>query len=161
MTVNIDSSPPSDAQRHRPHVAIAILYQQRSNGTLEFLMQLRDDIPGIAYPGHWGFFGGHIEPDESPDDAVKRELIEEINHAPAAIHSFKVYESSRSIRHVYHAPLSTPLDQLTLGEGWDMKWLTIEEVKAGEAFSNAAQQIKPLGDPHQAILMEFLSLMNQ
>ena len=25
-----------------------------------YLMQLRDDIPGIFYPGHWGCFGGAV-----------------------------------------------------------------------------------------------------
>lgn len=32
-------------------VAIAILYRPG-----QFLLQLRDDIPGILYPAHWGFF---------------------------------------------------------------------------------------------------------
>ena len=26
-----------------------------------YLMQQRDDIPGIFYPGYWGLFGGAIE----------------------------------------------------------------------------------------------------
>ena len=30
-----------------------------------YLMQLRDDIPRIFYPGHWGCFGGAVGPDES------------------------------------------------------------------------------------------------
>ncbi|NMG61182.1 NUDIX hydrolase, partial [Geitlerinema sp. P-1104] len=38
-------------------VAIAILHQ---NG--RYLMQLRDDIPTIVYPGQWTFFGGTVEP---------------------------------------------------------------------------------------------------
>jgi hypothetical protein len=25
-----------------------------------YLMQLRDDIPGIFYPGYWGCFGGAV-----------------------------------------------------------------------------------------------------
>ena len=42
------------------HVAIAILYQDN-----KFLMQLRDNIPTIAYPGYWGLFGGHLEAGET------------------------------------------------------------------------------------------------
>ena len=49
------------------HVAIAILHR---NG--QFLLQLRDNIPGIIYPGHWGLFGGHLEPGETPAVAVER-----------------------------------------------------------------------------------------
>ena len=32
---------------------------------LRYLMQLRDQKPGIFYPGHWGLFGGGIDPGES------------------------------------------------------------------------------------------------
>ncbi|MEL6225114.1 MAG: NUDIX hydrolase [Cyanobacteria bacterium J06627_8] len=149
------SSP--DASESRPHVAIAILHQLQPDGSLRFLMQLRDDIPGIAYPAHWGFFGGHVEPGEHPDDAVRRELLEEINYMPEAIDPFKIYNGPRSIRHVYGAKLETTIDALTLGEGWDMKLVTIEEIKSGECYSSVAQQVKPIGAPHQAILLEFLS----
>ena len=44
----------------------------------KFLMQLRDDIPHIWYPGCWGCFGGAIEPGEEPLEALRRELQEEL-----------------------------------------------------------------------------------
>jgi 8-oxo-dGTP pyrophosphatase MutT (NUDIX family) len=44
-----------------------------------YLLQLRDDKPGIFYPGHWGCFGGAIETsDASVEDGLRRELAEEI-----------------------------------------------------------------------------------
>jgi 8-oxo-dGTP pyrophosphatase MutT (NUDIX family) len=50
-----------------------------------YLMQLRDDIPRIFYPGHWGCFGGAVGPGECPVTALQRELAEELEmHAPAA-----------------------------------------------------------------------------
>ncbi len=67
-------------------VAIAILYQDD-----KFLMQLRDDIPNIVYPGHWGLFGGHLESGETPDSAVKRELLEEIGYTPPNLLEFGCY----------------------------------------------------------------------
>lgn len=43
------------------------------------MLQLRDDRPGIWYPGHWGLFGGTLEKGESPETALRRELAEELS----------------------------------------------------------------------------------
>jgi 8-oxo-dGTP pyrophosphatase MutT (NUDIX family) len=43
-----------------------------------YLMQLRDDIPRIFYPGHWGCFGGAVGPGEDKETALRRELEEEL-----------------------------------------------------------------------------------
>ena len=56
-------------------MAVAIIHQDG-----KYLMQLQDDIVGIAYPGVWGFFGGHLEPGELPEAGLRRELIEEIGY---------------------------------------------------------------------------------
>lgn len=136
----------------RFHVAIAILYQQG-----QFLMQLRDDIPGIVYPGHWGLFGGHLEPGETPDVAIKRELLEEIGYAPPAILEFGCYSDSRVVRHIYHAPLSVELNHLVLKEGWDMGLLTPEEIRHGSLYSAKANQVRPLVLPAQQILLDFIN----
>lgn len=132
-------------------VAIAILYSSD-----RFLMQLRDDIPGIFYPGHWGFFGGHLDPGETPEAAVKRELWEEINYTPPWISKFGCYGDAKVRRHVFHAPLIVELEQLVLKEGWDMGLLTPEQIKAGCCYSPKARQIRPIGTPHQQILLEFI-----
>jgi 8-oxo-dGTP pyrophosphatase MutT (NUDIX family) len=55
--------------------AVAAIILVESDG---YLMQLRDSKPDIWYPGRWGLFGGSIEPDEAPIDALKRELFEEL-----------------------------------------------------------------------------------
>jgi 8-oxo-dGTP pyrophosphatase MutT (NUDIX family) len=43
-----------------------------------YLVQLRDDIRQIWYPGHWGLFGGAVDPGEDPITALRRELREEL-----------------------------------------------------------------------------------
>lgn len=57
-----------------------------------YLMQLRDDIPGIFYPGHWGCFGGAVSPGESPAECMVRELDEELEFRPAAPAEFTRFD---------------------------------------------------------------------
>lgn len=135
------------------HVAIAILYRDN-----KFLMQLRDNIPNIPYPGYWAFFGGHIEPGETPEVAVRREIIEEINYTlPDKIYEFGCYKSETAVRHIFHAPLEVELDKLILSEGWDIGLVTPEEIRHGKRYSTVAGEERPLGDVHQQILIEFMN----
>ena len=48
-----------------------------------YVLQLRDDIPGIAYPGAWSLFGGALDPPEEPEAGVRREILEELDIRPA------------------------------------------------------------------------------
>ena len=43
-----------------------------------YVMQLRDAIPNIFYPYHWGCFGGAVNTGEEPLQALRRELREEL-----------------------------------------------------------------------------------
>lgn len=43
-----------------------------------YLLQHRDDIPGIWYPDHWGCFGGGVDRGEEERAAMRRELREEL-----------------------------------------------------------------------------------
>jgi 8-oxo-dGTP pyrophosphatase MutT (NUDIX family) len=47
-----------------------------------YLLQLRDAKPTILLPDHWACFGGGIKPGESPDEALRRELAEELEFHP-------------------------------------------------------------------------------
>ncbi|MBW4611710.1 MAG: NUDIX hydrolase [Desmonostoc vinosum HA7617-LM4] len=133
------------------HVAIAILYQQD-----KFLMQLRDNIPNILYPGYWGLFGGHIEPSETPEVAVKREILEEITYVLPPFLEFGCYCDEKVVRHVFHAPLLVELNQLVLNEGWDMGLLTAEDINQGKFYSHNAKEVRPIGPVHQRIMLDFI-----
>jgi 8-oxo-dGTP pyrophosphatase MutT (NUDIX family) len=53
-----------------------------------YLMQLRDDIPRIFYPGHWGCFGGAVGSGEDGLMALRRELFEELEMSTPAAGEF-------------------------------------------------------------------------
>lgn len=139
----------------RIHVAVAILYQDK-----KFLMQLRDDIPGIFYPGCWGLFGGHLEPGETPETGLKREVEEEINYNLLSPTKLGCYNDEKVIRHVYHAPLKVSMEALTLNEGWDMDLVSLLDIQRGSCYSAKAGQDKPLGAIHQRILLDFVTQKN-
>lgn len=131
-------------------VAIAILYQAD-----RYLMQLRDPLPTIVYPGEWGLFGGHLEEKETPDDAVWRELVEEIGYRPTGLQLFTRHEDDRAIRHVFWGALTVDLKDLDLQEGWDCGLLSLEQIRQGEAYSDIAQKVCPLGTVHRQLLLDF------
>jgi 8-oxo-dGTP pyrophosphatase MutT (NUDIX family) len=121
-------------------------------------MQLRDEIPHIAYPGHWGLFGGHLEAGETPQEGLQRELLEEINYVPETLSPFRSYADERIFRYVYYSQLTVPVEKLILQEGWDLDLLNANDIKQGSFYSHKASASKPLGDIHQRILLEFLEL---
>ena len=133
-------------------VVMAIIYQDG-----KYLMQLRDEIPTIVYPGVWGLFGGHIELGESPEVGLKRELIEEINYSPSSLTKFCSIPGGDYLRHFFHCPLTVPISDLELKEGWDLKLLTPEEITQGFAYSQCAITNKPLGDIHRQMMLDFLN----
>ena len=57
-----------------------------------YVMQLRDDIPGIFYPAHWGCFGGAIDRNETPELTLKRELREELEFEVGAARHFTRFD---------------------------------------------------------------------
>ena len=101
-----------------------------------YLMQHRDDKPGIFYPDHWGLFGGAIEPGEDPETALRRELKEELGREPRSLSyftrmnfGFDVLGVPPTIRVFYEARLpAADVPDLTLGEGQSMQPLTLTEI---------------------------------
>jgi 8-oxo-dGTP diphosphatase len=60
----------------RREVAAALIIDTRGR----FLLQQRDDIPGILFPGKIGLFGGHREGEETFLECAVREVHEEISY---------------------------------------------------------------------------------
>jgi 8-oxo-dGTP diphosphatase len=141
-------NPPVD--RSPVEVALAILYREG-----KFLMQLRDNIPNILYPGCWGLFGGHLENDETAEAGLIREVFEEIEYQVRQPLKYKCYADATAIRHIYYAPLTVSIDRLNLQEGRDLGLVLPSDVERGSCYSEKTNSIEPLGDIHRQILWDF------
>ena len=135
----------------KPAVALAML-----NRESKWLLQLRDDIDTIIYPGHWGLFGGHLDPGETASEAVVRELQEEINWSPTVpLEPWFSDDSGNRVAHVFRGPLSVPLNQLQLKEGQEMKLVTLSELVSDAIWSEGQQELRPVA-PRLSIVIERL-----
>lgn len=75
--------------RLEPKDAVAALL---TLGEDSYIMQLRDSKPNIFYPDHWGCFGGAVENGESPEEAIKREIFEELEYNISYFKEFTRFE---------------------------------------------------------------------
>ncbi|HVI52967.1 MAG TPA: NUDIX domain-containing protein [Candidatus Sulfotelmatobacter sp.] len=102
-----------------------------------FLLQLRDDKPGILLPGHWSCFGGHVESGEAFEAAMRRELMEELAYVPPRLDW--LYESvhtlprarRRRVRNIWYAvPLAlADIPRLNQQEGAGMDLFTLAQAR--------------------------------
>ncbi len=130
-----------------PQVAVAMLH--RSD---RWLLQLRDDLDGIVAPGCWGLFGGHLEPHETPEEGLRRELKEEINLEATALQPLFSHRNQHRLLHVFIGPLPLPIEALDLQEGQDLTLASLEEIRRGVVLSQRLQEVRPLaGCLHQVL----------
>ena len=105
-------------KRHR-EFASAILIDTQGR----LLLQQRDDISGIHYPGKIGLFGGHRESHETFLECVVREVHEEISHfvPPDRFDHLTSYSNvdldGGTVRGEMFLARGVPQDSLTITEG--------------------------------------------
>ncbi len=135
-------------------VEVALAMLQRDG---RWLMQLRDEIPTIVAPGCWGLFGGHLDPGETPEQGLRRELLEEISWQPPELELVMVHHIHRRTAHVFRAELSVPLEQLQLLEGQDMALVSAEELLAGAIWSSRLGSHRPRADGLLEVMQHVLT----
>jgi 8-oxo-dGTP diphosphatase len=106
--------------RHR-EIACAIIVDTRGR----FLLQQRDNIPGILQPGKVGLFGGHRENGETYLQCVVREIYEEISYfvPPERFEHLASYDGTEfeadggTVRGEFFVVRDVPADALIVTEG--------------------------------------------
>jgi 8-oxo-dGTP diphosphatase len=122
---------------------IAAIIFENDNG--ELLLYLRDNKPGIPFPDHWDLIGGHVEEGETPEEALVREVKEELDIDLTDYSFYKKYEcltgdAYENIKFIYTGRINIPLKEITLLEGVRPQYFKRSEIPAVK-FANILKSI--------------------
>ena len=104
--------------------------------TGDFLFHLRDDLPFIADPGMWSLIGGSIDEGESPEQAAKREVSEEIGITIEDLRYLATIDAVDSVQGVRH-PLRIALflavierdeGEIELADGQQVRYFSLDAI---------------------------------
>jgi len=98
------------------------------NSRRQVLLFLRDDKPEIPWPNVWDLPGGHVEPGETPEDCIVREMLEEIETDVRACTFLKAYDFSDRVEYVFSMKLEAEAESIPLHEGQCLRWFEEREL---------------------------------
>jgi 8-oxo-dGTP diphosphatase len=104
----------------------AVIFVNNKN---EILLLLRDDKPSIPYPNTWGLIGGHTEENETCEQALFREVKEEIGYDienPEFIGKFN--DKSGAIVYAYRSSINKKVEELHLTEGQKLCFFSFNDI---------------------------------
>jgi 8-oxo-dGTP diphosphatase len=122
---------------YKRRVSVLILYQ--ADGAI-LLQHRTKDAP--TSPDHWSLFGGGIEEGETPEQAVRREILEELDYRVASPRLFTVQQIADAKVHVFF-------------EGYDGRPLTLREGQAMGWFRPNAMKDLLMIDAERSIIERF------
>jgi 8-oxo-dGTP diphosphatase len=120
----------------------AIIFE---NDRSEILLYLRDNKPGIPFPEHWDLIGGHVEEGETPEEALVREVKEELNIDLKEFTFYRRYEcltgdAYPNIKYIYRGKIDLPIEEITLLEGERAQYFSRDEIP-NVKFANILKSI--------------------
>jgi len=140
----------------RKHTAVAVGILLRGDGA----MLLSTRPPGKPYAGYWEFPGGKLEAGETVEQALRRELIEELGVTIGAADVWKVTEHDypHALVRLHWCKVSAWTGDFEMREGQAMAWqhlpLSVSPVLPGAypvlewlAQERGVEIAKPTGTP--------------
>ena len=112
------------------------------NPRKEILLLHREDKPCIDVPDKWSFVGGALDKGETPEEGIIRETKEEIGYDIKNITLFKLYDDPGIQRYVFVGTINKKLSELTLTEGDDMNFFTVEDALNMDISKNTKRYIE-------------------
>ncbi len=109
------------------------------------------------YPNRWDIVGGHVEKNESVEDALVRECVEEVGLSPTRYASLAQLPEPKETKHEkarYHVFL------ITKWEGGEPRLLGDEHTEMRWIAPNAAAALPDLSHPQYASVFRALSVRN-
>jgi len=99
----------------------------------KLLMQQRDLSADIPFPGYWTLFGGQVEENESLEEALQRELLEEIGCMPGEIEDQLFQwkwegDWASTMNHYFPIKCTIETSSLQLNEGNALAWFSLDEL---------------------------------
>lgn len=115
-------------KRIRRNVVLLVLYGRDGR----VLLQHRGPEAKVN-PHRWGFFGGGMEGDETPDEALMREAYEELRYTPRnpllyLQEEFTAENPPRQGTRHYYLDQYPGHPELELHEGQGMAWYAFDEI---------------------------------
>lgn len=120
--------------REPPGSDIIILNSQQ-----QVLLVLRDNKSTIPFPNTWALLGGYLEENESPEAAIRREIVEELELELGEVNFFKSYFWEECDEHIFWTRLDLDISQITLLEGQKLAYFSREEINHLEFASHYGQ----------------------
>lgn len=128
-----DGTAPRIAGRRPINVAVGILWNSEQN----FLMTTRP--PGKVYAGYWEFPGGKLEAAETVEDALRRELREELGIQVQAMQRWKFQrvDYPHALVSLHFVKVTSWIGALQMNESQSFSWQSLP-IRVGPVLPGAS-----------------------
>jgi 8-oxo-dGTP diphosphatase len=113
------------------------------NSNNEVLLLLRDNKIEIPFPNMWDIPGGKVEDGESPEQAVRREMMEEMSIKNLGeINLFKILKTENLTDNIFWKRLNLNPKVIDLKEGQRIEYFNLERIRKTKLAFNYNQVLE-------------------